>query len=60
MSDLRYSNEDGLVMQIQNGLALTKRRLNVPGYRIGVTQQANKGKDMIELRLTPKKKGANQ
>jgi type II secretion system protein L len=56
LSELRYSDEDGLVMQIQNGLALTKRRLNVPGYRIGVTQQAGKGKDTIELRLTPKKR----
>jgi type II secretion system protein L len=60
LSELRYSEEDGLVMQIQNGLALTKRRLNVPGYRIGVTQKAGKGKNTIELRLTPKNKGGNQ
>ena len=60
LSELNYSKKDGLVMQIQNGLALTKRRLNVPGYRIGVTQKAGKGKNTIELRLTPKKKGANQ
>ena len=60
LSELNYSKKDGLVMQIQNGLALTKRRLNVPGYRIGVTQKAGKEKNTIELRLTPKKKGANQ
>ena len=60
LSELRYSKKDGLVMQIQNGLALTKRRLNVPGYRIGVTQKAGKEKNTIELRLTPKSKGGNQ
>ncbi|MGB2375451.1 MAG: type II secretion system protein GspL [Porticoccaceae bacterium] len=59
LSGLSYSDNE-LVMQIQNGLALTKRRLNIPGYRIGVTQLAAKGKNSIELRLTPKKQGANQ
>ena len=59
LSELIYLKEDGLLMRIQNGLSLTKRRLNVPGYRIGVTQKASIGKNTIELRLTPKKKAAN-
>ena len=59
MSELNYSNNE-LIIQVQNGLALTKRRLNIPGYRIGVTQQGGEGKNAIELRLTPKKKVGNQ
>ena len=59
LSELNYSNNE-LIIQVQNGLALTKRRLNIPGYRIGVTQQGGEGKNVIELKLTPKKKGGNQ
>lgn len=59
LSELNYSNNE-LIIQVQNGLALTKRRLSIPGYRIGVTQQGGEGKNAIELRLTPKKKVGNQ
>tara|TARA_E500000178_G_scaffold107937_2_gene107655 strand:- start:592 stop:1728 length:1137 start_codon:yes stop_codon:yes gene_type:complete len=49
-----------LVMQIENGAQLKKRRLNIPGYRVGITQQEGDDENAIELRLTPNKKGADQ
>ncbi|MDG1693264.1 MAG: type II secretion system protein GspL [Porticoccaceae bacterium] len=59
LTGLSYSKNE-LEMQIQNGSALKKRKLNISGYRVGITQQAGKDKDAIKLRLTPKKSGANQ
>jgi type II secretion system protein L len=59
LSKLSYT-KDELVLHIQNGLALTKRRLKVPGYQIGIVQKSGKSKNSIELRLTPKKNGGNQ
>jgi CRISPR/Cas system-associated exonuclease Cas4 (RecB family) len=56
---LSYSN-NALVMQIKNGSALKKRRLNVAGYRVAITQQSGKDENAIELRLTSKKTGVNQ
>jgi hypothetical protein len=47
-------------MQIENGSALKKRKLNIPGYRVGITQQPGEDKNAIELRLTPVNTGANQ
>ena len=59
LSGLNFS-ENALVMQIENGSALKKRKLNIPGYRVGITQQPGEDKNAIELRLTPVNKGANQ
>lgn len=59
LSGLSFS-ENILVMQIKNGSALKKRKLNIPGYRVGITQQPGEDKNAIELRLTPADTGANQ
>jgi hypothetical protein len=59
LSGLNFS-ENALVMQIENGSALKKRKLNIPGYRVGITQQPGEDKNAIELRLTPVNTGANQ
>ncbi|MDG2018076.1 MAG: type II secretion system protein GspL [Porticoccaceae bacterium] len=59
LSGLSFS-ENALVMQIENGSALKKRKLNIPGYRVGITQQAGEDENAIELRLTPTKTGADQ
>jgi type II secretion system protein L len=56
---LSYTNNE-LVMRIKNGATLKKRRLNVAGYRVAITQQSGKDENAIELRLTSKKSGVNQ
>jgi hypothetical protein len=46
-------------MQIENGSALKKRKLNVPGYRVAITQQSGGDENAIEMRLTPVKTEAD-
>jgi hypothetical protein len=48
-------SENSIVMQIENGSALKKRKLNVPGYRVAITQQSGGDENAIEMRLTPVK-----
>jgi type II secretion system protein L len=57
LSSLRLSN-DTIVMQIENGSALKKRKLNVPGYRVAITQQSGGDENAIEMRLTQVKSGS--
>jgi len=59
LSSLNYT-KTSIVMLIENGAALKKRKLNVPGYRIAITQQSGKDENAIELRLTSSKTGADQ
>lgn len=58
LSSLSLS-ENSIVMQIENGSALKKRTLNVPGFRVGITQQVGGDENAIEMRLTPAKTGAD-
>ena len=51
LSSLSLS-ENSIVMQIENGSALKKRKLNVPGYRVAITQQSGGDENSIEMRLT--------
>jgi CRISPR/Cas system-associated exonuclease Cas4 (RecB family) len=48
-------SENSIVMQIENGSALKKRKLNVPGYRVAIIQQSGGDENAIEMRLTPVK-----
>lgn len=51
--------DNSIVMQIENGSVLKKRKLNVPGYRVGITQQSGGDENAIEMRLTPVKTEAD-
>ena len=59
LSALDYS-KNTIVMLIENGAELKKRKLNLPGYKIAVTQQPGGDENAIELRLTSKKSGVSQ
>jgi hypothetical protein len=59
LSGLKYE-KDSLVMQIQNGSALKKRNLNIPGYQVAITQLPGDDENSIELRLSPRKSEAGQ
>ncbi len=52
-------SENTIVMNIENGSALKKRKLNVPGYRVAITQQSGGDENAIEMRLTPVKTEAD-
>lgn len=52
-------SENSIVMQIENGSALKKRKLNVPGYRVAITQQSGGDENAIEMRITPVKTKAD-
>ena len=49
-----------MVIQVQNGSALKKRNLNIPGYQVAVTQMPGDDENAIELRLSPRKLEAAQ
>jgi type II secretion system protein L len=59
LKGLQYEQE-ALVIQVQNGSALKKRNLNIPGYQIAVTQIPGDDENAIELRLSPSKLEAAQ
>lgn len=59
LSALDYS-KNTIVMLIENGAELKKRKLNLPGYKIAVTQQPGGDENAIELRLASKKSGVSQ
>jgi type II secretion system protein L len=59
LSGLKFE-KNSLVMQIQNGSALKKRNLNIPDYRVAVTQLPGDDENAIELRISPRKSEAGQ
>jgi type II secretion system protein L len=59
LKGLQYEKE-ALVIQIQNGSALKKRNLNIPGYKVAVTQMPGDDENAIELRLSPRNLEAAQ
>ena len=46
------ANDSGLVMEIANGAALKERNLNLPGYRVAITQLPGGDENAIELQLS--------
>jgi hypothetical protein len=46
------ANDSGLVMEIANGATLKERNLNLPGYRVAITQLPGGDENAIELQLS--------
>ena len=59
LKSLKYE-KDALVMHIKNGSALKKRNLNIPGYKVAVTQLTGEDKNIIALGLSARKSGVDQ